>query len=255
MAVLFDPWNGSLFSPIYGLNSDTETPDECTILMDSERETETPDERTILVLGKVGVGKATLANHIMEKKVFPVKGPVESVTRLPSQQRFHELKSVRKYTTIKVYIIDTIAQSEKKNRYEAIKLTEKVNLILFVIQRGSPWLTKGERDQLHEFMKQNGQLSKISALIITFCEVLDQAAREEVVADFRRDKYVEEIAKFMEKGIFTVGFPNPTAMDETTYQLLLENIREDEKKLYELIDTCNQSYSVNEGNSYKCTLI
>ena len=228
---------------------------------DSERDTETPDKRTILILGKVGVGKATIANHIMEKEVFEVKGPVESVTRPPNQLRFHELP-VRKYTAIKVFIIDTIAQSEKKSHeygsvYESIKIPEKVNLILFVIQKGFPWLTKGERDQLHNFMMQNAKLSKISALIITFCEVLDQAAREEVVTDFRKDKCVQEIADFMKKGILAVGFPNPKTMDETMYQLLLENIREDEKKLYELVDTCDNSYklSVNQGNLQKCTLI
>ena len=55
----------------------------------------------------------------------------------------------------------------------------------------------------------------------------------------------------MKKGIFAVGFPNPKAMDETMYQLLLENIREDEKKLYELVDTCDYSYklSVNQSSS------
>ena len=239
-------------SPLFYHNDTAYRWENSTTEENTEEKTDTV--RRILIVGKVGVGKASLANQIFEGDIFPLKRHIESITSPAKSLRREERENVRKYTKVQVAILDTIGQSEGRNPYKFIDelkdFREKLNLIIVVIQIATP--TMEEVQQIEHFSSRYNYLSDLSALVITNCEMLNEKARKETVERFKRDPSTMQIAEFMKKGIYTVGFPNPSEIPVDLLPMYEESIKKDKENIHSLLDGCNVSHGIsNKG----CTLL
>ena len=211
--------------------------------------------RTVLILGKIGVGKSTIANQIFGRVVFPVRPSMEAMTRtskeLLCQNCIVPLSDTEMNVTIK--IVDTTGQFAT-TQYAARDLISacngQVHLICFVTQNGVI-ITDAEKRAMKDIIRilnhhiDDHRLQHVLALIITNCEGLDKKARDGVIKDFKLGKDTEGIAAAMHNRIYTVGFPNTDKVIPALKDAYKEEIANDRKKLHELIIQSNSPISLN----------
>ena len=118
----------------------------------------TDNSRRILILGKVGVGKSTLVNHIVGETVIPVQNAIDSVTRQPRGiKTWREVCSNGLFHVFKV--IDTVGQYELQTQFNLLSelqsLQKHLNLIVFVIQNGQ--MTKEEKCKIESVISHSNQ--------------------------------------------------------------------------------------------------
>ena len=89
------------------------------------------------------------------------------------------------------------------------------------------------------------QTESISALVITNCDSKNNAARTEIVEDFKSYELTKDIAASMGKGIYTVGFPDITEMDDDDVTMSLIKSQKDASKLHRLIEESSDSVDIN----------
>lgn len=198
-------------------------------------------DRHIIVVGKLGSGKSTVGNHIMKSNVFPVKSGVESDTPKALCNTGiinHECSNYE------VILIEAPGFCNTRNInnsiLEGVKSTIKsyapngLNLVLFVRKEGR--FTE-EEDVIFSSIIDNlrDRIEAISALVITCCENKNPTAREKVVETFRTASTTARYASFMKKGIYTVGFPDLSEMDEQEAIKMENRMKKDEEQLMDLI--------------------
>ena len=217
---------------------------EQTVSSNQSQAHSTDNSRRILILGKVGVGKSTLVNHIVGKTVTPVQNAIDSVTRQP--RGFNTLREVGSNGLFHVFkVIDTVGQYELQTQFNLLSelqsLQKHLNLIVFVIQNGH--MTKEEKCKIESVISHGNQnMSFISALVVTYCEHLDEVSRKDVVHQMKNNEHTRDIAAFMQKGIFTVGFPDMSGVKDGLKEVFEETIASDEKRIRKLIQDCGTSY-------------
>ena len=208
--------------------------------------------RTVFILGKIGVGKSTIANQIFGRAVFPVRPSMEAMTRTSKELLCHNcvvsLSDTEMNVTIK--IIDTTGQFATTQYAACDHLISacdgQVHLICFVTQNGVI-ITDAEKKAMKDIIRilDDHHLQHILALIITNCEGLDKKARNRVIEDFKFGKDTEGIAAAMHTRIYTVGFPNTDKVIPVLKDAYKEEIANDRKKLHELIIQSNSPISLN----------
>ena len=216
---------------------------------DTTRQLPTPVvHRRIILLGKIGSGKSTLVNHIVGDKTCEVRGSVESVTRSTSLLTAPIQATARGYHyTFK--LIDTVGIYDRSN-HEILKdirrtfeeEVQSINLVLFVYKDGR--LTPEDKTTFEIIMKNFSQLSQISALIVTNCDQKGKSARVKIEQDLQRN--AKFISNFVKKGVYTVGFPNLSEIDEDMRRLYEESIEKDEKILQQLADSSEEVKVIKE---------
>jgi len=204
--------------------------------------------RNVLIIGKVGVGKKTIANKLLGKQVLEVgTHAVETATRAANSWiRVGERGNYR----YKLTIVDTgglfVNNQESLRRSRNILRSvdkEGIGLLLFVIRSGG-YFTMQDRKQFENIVKiLQPSVANISALVITGCENLKVEKRREYVETFERDPVTTELAQFMKKGIVTVGFPDLSEQDEDLRLVYERKMKQDENNLRDLVENSGQLLS------------
>ncbi len=153
----------------------------------------------------MGSGKKTIGNRIAGQIIFRVRSTLSSTTRI-TESSYEQVvvKGIR-------YRMQTINTEFLQLGYsnpipQIMERLEIVNLILFVIANGR-YTDECHASMMHAIESLSHRATRISALVITHCEGLWKEVRDKIVHEFRADARTSRVAAFMEKGIYTVGFP------------------------------------------------
>ena len=190
-------------------------------------------KRTIVILGKPGVGKATIANEILGERKLPVSTTVGGMTRALNPVQIAEKRDTDKGYSYKIYVIDVDSTSTSAAVREDLKECDGVNLVLLVFKSGR--FTNEEKELFHTILDSIPKAAEISGLVVTTCEDLSEHARRNLVEDFKSNKHTASIASKLQKGILTVGFPNLEAVRPELKDVYSEDVENDRDKLHTLI--------------------
>ena len=204
---------------------------------------------TVVLLGKRGTGKSTIANVIY--------GGEDELRRTES----HRLFTVRSSTTslwcaitilkppgddatYHITVIDTPGFFDTNSKISNKKIIEDlrkyfienipdgVSLVIFVMRKNR--FTQEDQD-VFDFLRESlsEQIGGISALLITHCDCECASERKRFLETFKSGKESGKVAKFMGKGVYTVGFPDLSTTRETLIPMLKEDIEVVRKLVYE----------------------
>ena len=209
--------------------------------------------RAILLLGKVGAGKMSIANRIIGEPLFEIQHSMASVSRHP----VNELVSKPSSDDYLVHLLDTIGQYERRSSlsFNELRSKSRIHLVLFVIQKGP--VTKQEKEVFTSILKHGPRtLPDISALVVTYCETLDDMARNELIEQYKTDPSTRDIMSAMGKGIYTVGFTHPEEMNEVVRQIYYQSMANDARMLQKLLNECDssQNFTLDQDKS-NCVLL
>jgi len=201
--------------------------------------------RNVLIIGKVGVGKKTIANKLCGREACKIEtNTVETAAR---QARTENVVGEHGNYRYKLTIVDT-GGLFLNNQESLLKIknilqqldTEGIGLLIFVIRKGG-YFTMQDREQFESVIRiLQPSVANISALIITGCENLKEEKRREYIQTFKSDPATRELAQFMQKGIITVGFPDLTDQDEEFRDVYERKMKRDEENLRELVESCGR---------------
>jgi len=122
----------------------------------------------------------------------------------------------------------------------------QVHLVLFVVHYEC-YTDMMRNENIGDTLKDLQEyVSSISALLLVGCEGIDEAARKRTVEDFRHNPLTEEVVKLMRKGIIAVGFPNISDKKEKLREQFADEMKEDEKKLREVIGQESRPVDIRE---------
>ena len=99
-----------------------------------------------------------------------------------------------------------------------------MKFILSSSRSGMVCTSKGKLEFLVPFVSTfKEQIPKISALVITGCESLDEEGRRSPIDDLRTEIITRQVVQLMHKGIFPVGFPKELVFEasKSTFTCLL----------------------------------
>lgn len=221
------------------------------------------------MVGSSGSGKSSLINNVIGEDCLPIQKELPTPTTAQHVCRELLINNDNKYQCnfIELHIPDELVSSYlsmmmqlqmvtsplqtlspfygllkdqiAKNPYLREYL-ERLNLIIYVIRAGH--LNDEDRKALHVYTKFFSQSNNISALVVTHCEFYN-TARTRIVERFKSDELTN--ASIFGKGIYTVGFPNLTGLDDTDVKSSLKSkIQEDISKLHQLIKESSDSVDV-----------
>ena len=207
-----------------------------------------------MVVGKTGCGKSSLANQIICKDYFKVMQSTSSVTReMTSTNEMVQYKG----SSYDITMIDTVGFFDTTGKYDNKDIVEEIreklkymapdgiNLVLFIVRVGR--FTAEEKHSFSIILKQfRGYVTNISALVITHCEGKSQFARKQIEKDFRESDETKWIADMMTKGIYTVGFPDVSTLDNDEMETRRRKAKMDVEKLHKLISECDEYYLSRE---------
>lgn len=212
-----------------------------------------PSERYVVAIGKTGCGKSSLCNKIIGKKRFYAAASVSSVTKDVTHHRTHferdgEATYVTMFDTMGLFDTGALSNAEimkRVKKYANTHAPSGINLILFLFRKGR--YTPEEKAAFDFIVKRFGkEISGISALVITHCDLDSEAVRKSIVDDFRRNEVTREVANFMKKGIYTVGFPDESATIPPIIRAMEDQMENDKRKVINLIEQSNTSVLADE---------
>ena len=214
-------------------------------------------ERCVVILGKTGTGKSTIANMLVGHDPMSQEDPPFKVSENPFQsstkkvnERTSEFRQGN--TVYRMRVVDTtgLFDTITKNKGAAFRELEEyfkdhlivgVNLILIACRKTV--ITQEEMEALSAITERFSEVCNISAIVITCCEHENTVeSREEVCENFKNNGDTKEIARQMEKGIYTVGFPPVRLMEESHQEDLKKTMKDDTQQLIDLIVNCKELY-------------
>jgi len=171
-------------------------------------------KRNIIILGRTGTGKKTIANKILGDERLQVDSAMTSVTREVRLMMAEEKVDDIIHYIIK--IVDTLGpysrEIEKASILKEIhehctEACDEIHLIIFTFRYGV--YEQREIDIFTAICEMYpDQIPKISALVITGCESLDEEGRKSLIDELRTETTTKQVVQQMQKGIFPVGFPH-----------------------------------------------
>lgn len=207
------------------------------------------EKRNVIVIGKCGAGKSTVANCITGTNRFAVSSGLDGNSK-DTMAKHAEVELATNGCKYVIKVVDTVglfkpgiaSHARKANKgglrqvmqYIRDTSPEGVSVILFVFREGR--FTREEDAAFKAIMDIFGNnISEMSALVITNCENLSEEERKVLVREFKTEDRTAQIARFMGKGIYPVGFPNITEMRAPLRDAYKEGIEADTKTLRQLI--------------------
>ena len=207
-------------------------------------------ERHVVVLGKTGGGKSTVANKILEtpnqKEPFIVSHRHIAISASTEAKASITVLKTTDGCQYSVKVIDTIGlfDTSGKSNKEILDVTKEyireqipsgVNLILFIHRLGR-WTLEEQATFDHITRSFRNEISNISALVITGCDGYDKSQKKATIKEFTESK--PDIARFMKKGILTVGFQDETKLQEKYRAAHEEDAQIDQEELRQLVYSC-----------------
>ena len=113
-------------------------------------------------------------------------------------------------------------------------LPAKASLVIFVYKHGRI-TDEGRRELNAAIGTLNSDVSNISALVITGCEDFTPEAKDNAKSEFINNHLTQNIANFMKKGVYCVGFPNLKAVSHTLQEHYAKELNTSNKLLQTLI--------------------
>ena len=218
-------------------------------------------KRCVLLLGKTGVGKSTVANHLVGHDTLspdepPFRVSEEVLASVTLELQHETVEFMWENDLYRVTVVDTVGFFDTKIHGQNLifyKLAEytrenklRIDLILFVFKKGRltyeekhmfPFLmAKFQENHVVGFPKD---ISPISALVITGCESDSSDVREKLVQEFMAYRDTREIASQMGMGIYPVGFPPVWTWEPALQQYFIPKMVQDRDTLRELIVRVN----------------
>ena len=219
------------------------------------------------MIGMSDSGKSSLINNVIGEDYLHITKPFTTSPVTPQhvyrellinsnkyQCNFIELPvCVSQLCTYPFYIKDQIVkQITNLNQRECL---ERLNLIIHVIIFRR--LTLKEEEFFRVYKKIFPK--SISAIVITGCDVCNDATRTRIVEDFKSDEVSKDFAASMGKGIYTVGFPNLNNFDDIDDESFVEVIKlkmqEDVSQLHQVIEKSNDTVDVLKHGDTGCSII
>ena len=218
------------------------------------------ETRNVMVVGKTGAGKSTVSNAIVCKGNEGLKFEVSSSFSSCTTNCDHCVVQITEGSTIyKMKVIDTVGLFDtgsltnedtiaELKKYLQEHFNKGLNLILFVLKEGR---FTNEEKKTFQFLQQNfcDEISAISALVMTSCDMKDELARSKLIQEFRSNELTKPTAEFLKAGIYTVGFP--PAEDYESLPAVIkayqqECIDKDREKLLHLIKQSSEQRLTEE---------
>ncbi len=209
--------------------------------------------RSMMVVGKTGSGKSTVANILTcnDSEHFTVSPAPSSCTKKCKHGDFDKTEG---NTTYRLKVMDTVGLfdtgpvTNDKTIAELKKYVQNhfvfgVNLIIFVIREGR--FTPEEKKSFDFIQSRfSDQISTMSALVITNCDLKDENARSEFIEEFRRNELTKPTAEFMKAGIFAVGFPPKSdymSLPSQVKSYYEKGIAKDKERLWGLVKQSSEA--------------
>ena len=193
---------------------------------------ETCEDRNVLLLGKMGHGKSTLGNRILN---YDGCLKINNRKRPQMCQGSASLWSASQRKNYEVKVYDHDGLFERAISVDALlpEIPLDLNLAIFVLKQGRSFdVLEGE---ILEGVIAKWKIGEISGLVITNCDDLSQEQREEIIEQFKKDH--PSVAELMCKGILAVGFPDSSHIQPGSS--LSQRVEDDKKKLRQLIYSCD----------------
>lgn len=177
--------------------------------------------RPTVLLGRAGVGKATLANVITGEETFTTLESVESMRREAKCQI--ATKTIDGYS-YHFLLYDTVAQ-QRPTVYDAqtmrcfktaleTQFKAGVGLLIFVLRHGQE--SDMEIDVFRFIIDSlQSSVSECSVLVVTGCETLSTEAKEAYKSKLYESDVTKHVAAFVPKdNIFLVSLPDIEKIDD-----------------------------------------
>ena len=91
---------------------------------------------------------------------------------------------------------------------------------------------KKKIETIDNICKVHPCVSKISALLLAGCEGQDEAARGKIIEEFCSVPFTKNVVNFMQKGIYTVGFPNISEISPSIKEMITKDMKKDAECLH-----------------------
>ena len=200
------------------------------------------NQRTVIIIGKFGSGKRTLANRLAGRKIFGISSVDPSGTRNVSALYAEFLEGDPTY---RILTVDTEGLQTGHNNpiFYYTQNFQTINSIIFVIPKGR-YTIESHGSLMHAVRSFRPRGALISALVITHCEGMAEQERLDTIAEFRASNSCAPIAAFMQKGIYTVGFPD-TILPEVR-EIMEDKMVEDTESIKTLVGRCETAHPVED---------
>ena len=216
--------------------------------------------RNVLLLGKTGTGKSTLGNKLTETSNIPEGNRAILATTETSACTTLLVDKNNHYI---VQVVDTVGFfntqqgisnaiiMKKLSMFIKERIPNGFNIVMFVYKAGG-WTSEEQEtfDCIISNRHFSGELSSISALIITGCDGFTDMQKTDCIKHFIEKNPM--IAQFMQKGIHAVGFPDTTNMAPIFREVYEESIKSDQEYLRQLVYSCNEIVQVTKSS--KCRI-
>ena len=203
----------------------------------------------MVILGKPGVGKSTIGNQLIGCDLFQVGVDYETATNYsqtgelkvhlinttsPTDQprsRTHKwCKKMMESLTLG-FVAGRATQPEE---YYRSGILQSASLVIFVFRQER--FTEDTKTQFEAAISVLGEnASRVSALVITCCEGKTQEAKESIIKDFKTNLLTKDIAKFMQRGIYCVGFPDKTKIATNLVDIYAKDTEQSQKIVKSLV--------------------